>query len=207
MNQKRYSPACERNSEPIAAQLRQLFSESKTVLEIGSGTGQHAVYFATRLPHLIWHTSDRPDSHSSIHAWIDEAKLPNLVAPLSLDVNGDWPKDHFDAAFSANTCHIMAWEEVQKMFEGLSRCLVDNAFVVLYGPFNYGGHYTSESNQAFDLSLRNQSSHMGLRDQEAIVALARTFGFVITSDRAMPANNRLLVFQKTTNTLTTNKSD
>lgn len=198
---KQFSPACERNREPILAQLRVCFAATKQVLEIGSGTGQHAVYFAQNLPHLLWHTSDRSAYHPSIEAWLDEAQLKNLKPPFELDVTKQlhWPATSFDAAFTANTCHIMAWEEVQLMIAGLKRCLDPLALLVIYGPFKYQGEFTSESNAHFDQSLRQQASHMGIRDIEEMTLLTQDSGFDLLQDIEMPANNRLLIFQKTTN--------
>ena len=198
---KQFSPACERNRAPILAQLRVCFAATKQVLEIGSGTGQHAVHFAQNLPHLRWHTSDRSAYHASIEAWLDEAQLKNLLPPFELDVTKPlhWPTTSFDAAFTANTCHIMAWEEVQLMMAGLKRCLDHMALLVIYGPFKYQGEFTSESNAHFDHSLRQQASHMGIRDIEEMTLLAQGSGFHLLQDIEMPANNRLLIFQKTTN--------
>ena len=207
MHQKRYSPACERNRDPILQKLTEHFDSASRVLEIGSGTGQHAVYFARHLHHLFWQTSDRPEAHSSILAWIEESELDNIGAPIELDVSGQWPNARFDAAFTANTCHIMSWDEVNMMFRGVSLCLDEDGIFVVYGPFNYNGRYTSQSNEAFDISLRNQAPHMGLRNQELIVKLAVETGFVLLLDQEMPANNRLLLFQKTTKANIAAKSD
>ena len=197
MNAKQFSPSCERNREPILTVLRDTLADCERVLEIGSGTGQHAVFFAAALPHLLWQTSDLPLNHSSIKAWQEEACLPNVLPPLMLDVSSpSWPEDTFDAVFSANTCHIMDWPEVQMMFEGIGRCLRPGGRLCLYGPFNYGGHFTSESNAQFDASLKTQAAHMGIRDFEAVDALASGQALVLQNDYAMPANNRLLVWQK-----------
>ncbi len=192
---KQFSAACERNRVPIITILRDIFADRKRVLEIGSGTGQHAVYFAAELPHLIWQTSDMSVNHASITAWAQEADLPNLLPPLSLDVNlKTWPEKNFDAAFSANTCHIMSWNEVKAMFAGLSQSLLPGSILSIYGPFNYGGQYTSESNAQFDASLKQRIPHMGIRDFESMNELANSFGFILKEDFEMPANNRLLVW-------------
>lgn len=193
---KPFSPACERNREPILAVLRDALTEPMRVLEIGSGTGQHAVYFGRNLPHLTWQTSDVATNHPGIVAWLDEEKLPNVLAPLALDVGQtDWQIDHYDAVFSANTCHIMAWDQVEKMFAGFPQILRPGGRVCIYGPFNYEGKFTSDSNAAFDASLRRQAAHMGIRDIEAIQALAEQAGLRLLADNAMPAHNRLLVWQ------------
>lgn len=194
---KLYSAACERNRDPILAILRNAFADARSVLEIGSGTGQHAVYFGAAMPHLAWQTSDLPRNHPSILAWLEEARLPNVAPPLALDVAaGDWPGGLFDAVFTANTCHIMAWEEVCAMFAGIGRVLESGGTLCVYGPFNYDGKFTSASNAEFDASLRAQAPHMGIRDIEAVQRLAQEEGLSLAADLAMPANNRLLVWRK-----------
>lgn len=193
------APACDRNRDPILAVLCEHLKDRRRVLEIGSGTGQHAVHFAAALPHLVWQTSDRIEHHAGIRAWLDEARLPNAPPPLALDVARaeDWPVARFDAAFSANTLHIMGWAEVEAMFAGLDRALDADATLVIYGPFNVGGRYTSASNAAFDLALKAQAPHMGLRDVAAVDALAAAVGLHRVADVAMPANNRCLVWRRT----------
>ena len=166
------------------------------MLEIGSGTGQHEVYFAAALPHLIWPPSDRAEHLTGIALWLDEARLPNVAAPLALDVCGSWPNERFDAVFSANTLHIMGWDEVQGLFATLPNVLADDAVVAVYGPFNYGGAFTSPSNAAFDATLRRRSSRSGIRDFEAVDELAQSVGLKLVEDCAMPANNRTLVWQR-----------
>jgi cyclopropane fatty-acyl-phospholipid synthase-like methyltransferase len=194
---KMYSAACERNREPILAVLRDVLANARNVLEIGSGTGQHAVYFGANLPHLLWQTSDLPENHASILAWLDEERPPNVLPPLHLDVeSNDWPAGPFDAVFSANTCHIMAWEHVEAMFAGVSRILKPGGLLCIYGPFNYNGKFTSESNALFDMSLKAQGDHMGIRDFEAVDRMAGEQGMVLAADHAMPANNRLLVWRR-----------
>lgn len=194
---KQFSAACERNSAPICALLQQILKNSAHVLEIGSGTGQHAVYFGAAMPHLVWHSSDLPQNHPSIIAWQQEARLPNVVGPLTLSVSqSDWPTGPFDAVFSANTCHIMAWQEVEAMFAGIGRLLPQGGLVCIYGPFNYGGRFSSPSNAQFDAMLRAQAAHMGIRDFEAVNALAAAQGLVLQADHPMPANNQLLVWRR-----------
>jgi SAM-dependent methyltransferase len=192
---RQFSPASERNREPILAVLRDCFARCGRVLEIGSGTGQHAIFFAEQLPHLVWQTSDVPENHASIHAWISETSQSNVLPPLTLDVSGAWPHETFDAVFSANTCHIMSWREVEHMFAGIGRVLLAGGVLCLYGPFNYAGKFTSDSNARFDAMLRARGNHMGIRDFEAIDRLAASQGLILKSDIAMPANNRALVWQ------------
>lgn len=195
--EKLFSPACERNRDPILARLRGVFADRSSVLEIGSGTGQHAVYFGAQLPHLIWQTSDRAENHPGIHAWLQENALPNVLPPLELDVSSSsWPDQSFDAVFTANTCHIMSWPEVEAMFDGIVRVLEPGGLLCIYGPFNYNGAFISDSNARFDAALRAQAPHMGIRDVEAMDALAGKHGLRLEADHAMPANNRLRVWRK-----------
>lgn len=189
------APSTARNRDPILAVLRDVFADRRQVLEIGSGTGQHAIHFARHLPHLTWQTSDRPDFLPGIGAWLAEAALPNVLPPFALDVLGPWPAGRYDAAFTANTLHIMPWPAVEALFAGLPGVLADGAKLVIYGPFNYGGQYTSDSNAAFDCSLREKAPHQGIRDFEQVNALATRAGMELIEDRAMPSNNRCLVWR------------
>jgi len=194
---KPFAPACERNREPILAVLRDRFAERRRVLEVGSGTGQHAVHFAAAMPWLEWQCSDRAESLAGIRAWLDEAGLPNTPLPLELDVaRGPWPVGRFDAVFSANTLHIMGWAEVQAFFAGMAGVLADSASVVVYGPFNRGGAYTSDSNRDFDGWLKARDPRSGIRGFEEVDALARAIGLQLVDDVAMPANNRCLAWQR-----------
>ncbi len=196
---KPFAPACERNREPILSVLRRWFADRRRVLEIGSGTGQHAAYFAAALPQLQWQASDREEHLPGIRQWLDEAALPNTPPPLALDVaQGPWPQACFDAAFSANTLHIMGWPEVEACFAGLGDVLADDAVLTVYGPFNYGGDYTSASNREFDAWLKARDPRSGIRDFEAVDALARGIGLTLAEDAAMPANNRCLVWTRGT---------
>lgn len=194
---KPYSPSCERNRQPILKVLSTVFADRHKVLEIGSGNGQHAVHFAAALPHLLWQTSDRTEHLAGIRLWLDEATLPNTPPPLSLNVSGPWPKGPYDAIFTANTLHIMAWSDVQALFAKLPNIASAKAKLVVYGPFNYDGHFSSASNEAFDVWLKDQGPHMGIRDAEAVDALARETGFVLQDDLSMPANNRCRIWQRT----------
>jgi len=194
---KPFAPACERNRDPILEVLRTRFADRRRVLEIGSGTGQHAVHFAAAMPWLEWQCSDRGDNLPGIRAWLDEAALPNTLPPLELDVaRGPWPRSRFDAVFSANTLHIMGWDEVQVMFAALDAALAADATVVVYGPFNRSGRFTSDSNAAFDASLKARAAHMGLRDVEAVDALAGAIGLRQLAEIGMPANNLCLAWRR-----------
>ncbi len=198
---RQFSPACERNQAAILSYLQTYLSDARLVLEIGSGTGQHAVYFSQHLPHLEWQTSDRPENHPSIQAWIQDQGSSRVHAPLPLDVaQGNWPTQTVDAVFTANTCHIMSIDEVKLMFEGASRVLNAKGQMIIYGPFNYHGNFTSISNQEFDTNLKLQAPHRGIRDIEEIQKIAENYALVLSADLDMPANNRLLVFVKNSHT-------
>lgn len=197
MSNKPFSESCVQNRDPILAVLREAFADRSHVLEIGSGTGQHAVDFAAALPHLRWQTADVPSNHPGIRMWLDEAALPNVLPPIALEVNQqDWRKGHYDAIFSANTLHIMGWPEVEQFFAGVGSVLEPGGILTVYGPFNYNGAFTSESNARFDLWLKSRDPVSGVRDFEAVDALASAQGLVLQQDIAMPANNRTLVWQR-----------
>ncbi len=197
---KPFSLACERNREPILAVLQRYFSDRHQVLEIGSGTGQHAVHFGQALSQLTWQCADVADNLPGVRLWLDEAALANTPPPLTLDVNMDMAQAvghaQFDAIYSANTLHIMGWPEVQRLFAQLPALMTEQALLVIYGPFNYGGQFTSDSNARFDVSLRSDHPKRGLRDFEAVNALAAQAGLTLLEDVAMPANNRCLIFKK-----------
>jgi SAM-dependent methyltransferase len=195
---KPYAPACDRNRDPILAVLRERFAGCRRVLEIGSGTGQHAVHFAYAMPHLTWQASDRAENLPGIAAWLDEAALANAPPPIELDVNAAWPAHRYDAVFSANTLHIMSVDEVARLFARLPEIMASGATLVIYGPFSYGGRHTSASNAAFDARLRRENPAQGVRDFAAIDALAAAAGLALIEDRAMPANNRCLVWRRAT---------
>lgn len=197
MPEKPFSQACENNRQPIIALLQRIFADCREILEIGSGTGQHAVHFAPRLPHLRWQTSDLPQHHAGIAAWLAEQPAPNLLPPIELDVDRlPWPATAKDGIFTANTCHIMGWPTVCNLFRGAQALLPSQGLLVVYGPFNYGGEFTAPSNARFDLWLKQQGPQMGIRDFEAVDRLANEAGMRLREDNAMPANNRLLVWQK-----------
>lgn len=194
---KPFAESCEENKNDILPKLREWFADRSSVLEIGSGTGQHAVYFAEQMPYLQWHTSDRDENHVGIHQWLTEANLPNTHLPLSLNVKEQpWPSVEVDAVFSANTVHIMHWPEVELMFAGIGQLLPTQGLFALYGPFNYHGEFTSDSNARFDVWLKNRDPESGVRDFEALNALAEQAGMQLQEDAEMPCNNRLLCWRK-----------
>lgn len=194
---KPFSQACENNKAPILVHLKRYFSGISQVLEIGSGTGQHSVYFAQHLPHLRWQTSDLNAHHHGILQWHLDAKLDNVLPPITLDLNHPWPVDHVEAIFTANTLHIVSRPLVEHFFKGIKQHLIPGGLVGIYGPFKYQGHFTSESNQHFDTMLKAHDPKSGIRDSEWIETLARQAGLSLLEDISMPANNRLLFFQKT----------
>jgi cyclopropane fatty-acyl-phospholipid synthase-like methyltransferase len=194
---KPFAAACERNKAPILEALRELYADRRHVLEIGSGTGQHAVYFAAALPQLQWQCSELAENLPGLRLWLDEAALTNLPPPRVLDVNQPLPEGPWDAVFSANTLHIMAWPEVERLFDGLAQRLPEQGLFTVYGPFNIGGCFTSESNARFDAQLRSADARRGIRDLEAVAALAGRADLQLLDDRAMPANNRCLTWQRT----------
>lgn len=196
------SAACERNKQPILDVLRTAFGVQRRVLEIGSGTGQHAVYFSRELPHLEWLPSDRAEWLPGLRARIAQQGPPSLAPPVELDVTmARWPITGIDAVFSANTLHIMGWNEVEAFFAGVGRLFAANAdshspprTLAVYGPFRYRGAYTSASNGDFDVFLRARDPASGIRDFEVVNELAADQGLVLRADHAMPANNQLLVW-------------
>jgi len=194
---KPFSQSCENNKKPILQIIQRVFSESKVVWEIGSGTGQHACFFAENLPHLIWQTSDRQENMAGINSWVEETELSNLPLAIALNVlDKQWPCQKIEALFTANTMHIMHWQVVQYFFAGLGRYLADQATVCIYGPFNYQGKYTSASNAQFDQWLKSVDPQQGIRDFADIENLAKQADLVVKEDISMPANNHLLVLKK-----------
>ena len=194
---KPFAPACERNQQPIANVLKHAFRHVKQVLEIGSGTGQHAVFFAGEMPWLQWQPTDVENNIAGIQIWVDDAALPNLLSPLVLDVNNDWPGSRYDALFTANSLHIMSWNSVKNFMQNAAQRLDLNGSLIIYGPFNYGGNYTSTSNAQFDQWLKQQSDGSAIRNFEDIQELAERHALSLSEDIEMPANNRILLWKKT----------
>ena len=194
---KPFAPACERNKGPILEVLRHVFADAADVLEIGSGTGQHAVWFAAGLPHLVWRTSELSYCHAGINAWIDDAGLDNVERPLDLDVAArPWPLSSAGGVFSANTAHYMHWPEVEAMFGGVADLLSPGGRFALYGPFARDGRHTSASNASFDRLLRAHDPGYGVRDVRDLKRIAAGGAMVLEEDVAMPSNNRILVWRK-----------
>ncbi|MCA1766676.1 MAG: class I SAM-dependent methyltransferase [Idiomarina sp.] len=191
-----FSQACENNKDPILHILKVAFANASSVLEVGSGTGQHAVYFAEALPHLKWQASDQEPYLPGIEARIKKEGVENQPLPLEFDVFKTVPKGQFDGLFTANTCHIMPEEGVEALFNHLGKNLKLVKYLCIYGPFNDNGHFTSDSNRAFNQSLQARDEQMGIRDKQWITELAGQQGFELKNAHAMPANNQLLEFQR-----------
>jgi len=194
---KPFIPAADRNKDPIVTVLTRILDSVEHVLEIGSGTGQHAVHFAAKLPHLVWQPSDLPACQEGIRSRVDEARLTNLNAPIVLDVmQHPWPTVEVDAVYSANTVHYMPWAFVLSMFREISRLLPRAGVFALYGPFNYDGKFVSEGNRQLDKWLKFEDPRYGIRDFEALEILAADLAMRLGEDCTMPANNRLLVWER-----------
>ena len=194
---KPFSEACERNQQPIFERIHPFLNKYKHVLEFGSGTGQHAVYFAERLPHLLWQTTDKNDALGGIQQWLDDACLTNTPKPMVLDIDdGLHTSNSFDVIFTANTLHIISEQQVEKFFHFAGQILANQGLLIIYGPFNYNGDYTSQSNARFDIWLKERDERSAIRDFERVEELAISQGFKLIQDYTMPANNRLLVWIK-----------
>ena len=196
MSDKPFAPAAEQNKAAILAALKKEFSAAKSVLEVGSGTGQHASHFCQHLRHLNWQTSDLRESIPAIQQWIDSSSCENLPPPIELDVNRTWPEQKYDAAFSANTAHIFSWAEIEKLFQGLSQILKQDSKFCWYGPFHFNGQATSESNARFDHYLRAQNPEQGVRDRETLIELGLRNSLEYSHAVEMPSNNFILVWRK-----------
>jgi cyclopropane fatty-acyl-phospholipid synthase-like methyltransferase len=194
---KPFSQACVNNQASICGILERVLTDKNNVLEIGSGTGQHGVFFAHKMPHLSWQMSDQEHNHTGIKRWVSDHPGPNLLNPIALNVLHDhWPTAHYDAIYSANTAHIMPWDAVVAMFSGAGEILSSGGVFCLYGPMKYLGVLDAQSNVEFDYRLQQQSSHQGIREFHDINSLAIEAGMVLREDNSMPANNRLIVWQK-----------
>lgn len=203
MQPKPFSESCVQNRDPILNIIKPLLAQAQSVLEIGSGTGQHAVYFAAAMPHLTWYTSDREQNLIGIQQWLDDEQLSNVYSPIALDVCDQqaWLTLNrtFDVVFSANSLHIMSKMHVECFFAEVATVLKPDALLVVYGPFNYQGRYTSESNARFDCWLKQQYPDSAIRDSEWLDELAEKSALIRQHDYAMPANNRILVWKKVNN--------
>ena len=194
---KPYAGSCDQNKDPILAVLKEILVDKHEVLEIGTGTGQHAIYFAEKIPHITWQCSDQVQYHQGIHLWLNEVDLDNLFPPLALNVTEDsWPEKQYDALYSANVTHIMHWNNVVDFFTQGAKCLKTGGKMICYGPFNYSGQYTSDGNAQFDRHLKTGDPLSGIRDVDDLTTLATENGLTLINDYDMPANNRILLWQK-----------
>jgi cyclopropane fatty-acyl-phospholipid synthase-like methyltransferase len=192
-----FADAADRNKEPIRKVLAEWLPGQGRVLEIGSGTGQHAVYFARHFPGLRWLTSDLVENHAVIRSAIELSALENLDGPLELDVGqAEWSVPDVQAVYTSNTCHIMSWDEVLAMFQKVSELLPAEGRFLVYGPFNLDDEFTSQSNRDFDASLRLRHSHMAIRDLTVLESVGAGIGLTLVDRRAMPANNMLLCWSR-----------
>ena len=192
-----HSPSTERNKVPILAVLQKYIKQKGRLLEIGSGTGEHAVYFAKTFQDIEWVSSDQKENHPNLKARFQIEKVPNLHGPEILKVGiDDFPKGSFDYVFTSNTLHIMSWKECKSFFKLLGKRLREGSLVFIYGPFNYEDQFTSESNQAFDQMLKTKNPHSGIRNFEDVLGNMKKAGFKLLGDHEMPANNRTLVFER-----------
>jgi cyclopropane fatty-acyl-phospholipid synthase-like methyltransferase len=198
MTHSALAPHTARNWQPILEVLRTEFRVPKSVLEIGSGNGQHATTITNELDYLVWQTSDRQQNHAVIRQWLEQAAVPGVLDPIALDTLSDaCPVEKYDAVFSANTAHIMSAAAVERMFDIVSIVLQEGGIFCLYGPFRQDKKFNSESNANFHRSLRTQDSEMGIRHLEALDQLAIAGGLRRAGLYAMPANNLMVVWQRT----------
>lgn len=192
-----FSASADRNKTAIGDALTDVLNSVTTVLEIGSGTGQHAVYLAERFPNLQWQPTDRSENLTAIQQYIEASTCSNILPPIEIDVADKVSLNRqYDLAYSANTAHIMSLAEVKAMFELVSASLHTGASFALYGPFSYGGKHTSDGNRNFNEMLQQQAAHMGIRDKAELDTIALDAGLDFIDDKAMPSNNRILLWRR-----------
>lgn len=193
---KNFSQAAENNKQPILAILKPVFKSCTEVLEIGSGSGQHAIYFGAHLPRLQWLPTELPAAIAPLRDNLSACSPQNVLSPIALDVcQHPWPISSTAGIFSANTLHIMPWDSVRQFFKGAGRVLRPGGVLCVYGPFRYGGNYTSDSNAHFDAWLKERDPDSGIRDFEEVNLLAQAQGLELLNDYSMPANNQLLIWK------------
>ena len=198
LDKRSYSPASARNRQPILEVLERVLPSAATVLELASGSGEHAIYFSKNLPHLTWQPSDVDDDGlASVESWVEHEALPNVRKPLRLDVCADdWIDEPVDAIYCCNMIHITPWEMTEALMRGVGKHLKAGGRLVTYGPYRIGDEHTAPSNASFDHSLRSRDARWGVRDFEAVSEEAKKNGLVFVERVAMPANNFILVFRK-----------
>jgi cyclopropane fatty-acyl-phospholipid synthase-like methyltransferase len=195
MKNKPYSESCDQNKYHIQEVLTPYFKDGINVLEIGSGTGQHGLFFASQAANITWQTSDLASNLAGIRSWLSESEQDNLLAPFELDVTADWPQQAYELIFSANTFHIMNHDQVEQCLLHSVENLKPGGHLIVYGPFNYGGSYTSASNERFDGWLKSRDPKSGIKDFKWLEAIAQRVGYILIADIAMPANNRTLIWR------------
>jgi cyclopropane fatty-acyl-phospholipid synthase-like methyltransferase len=195
---KPYSESCEQNKDVILSTIQPYLFDGAKILEIGSGTGQHAVYFANHNPKIVWQPSDKIEYLSGIEAWISDPVHSNIQSVIELDVLKLWPYESYDLLFTANSFHIMGNEAVKACFEKAGSCLIEKGCFIVYGPFNYNSQYTSSSNQRFDGMLKANDPDSGIKDIEWVCQIAQQAGWHLIDDIEMPANNRILIWRQET---------
>lgn len=199
LSQKPIAEACLRNQQPIASALSTYLDVPGRVLEVGSGTGQHAVFIAAQLPHLQWQPTDLADTLPGIELWRQDAGLDNVLPAMELNVNHlPWTlaAEAFDAVFTANTVHFVDWTTVENLFRGTTQALVKGGHLLVYGPFNENGQHTSRGNQQLDQWLKRRAPESGIKDRQAVIELAADYGLIHRESHSLPANNQLLSFVK-----------
>ena len=194
-----HSPSCERNKHVIMEVLREYLVSGDQVLEVGSGTGQHVVFFGALFPEVRWQPSDTGDYLDILKLRLQHEASANVVDAIELDVRMQpWPLDNFDLLFSANTLHFMGDESVRAFFRGVGDVLRAEGILIVYGPFNYNGAYTSQSNADFDIWLKSTDPLRAIKDFEWVAELAEEQGLALLRDVKMPANNRMLIWRRAT---------
>lgn len=197
---KPYAPACDRNKTAILDVLQQHLNTDDLVFEVGSGTGQHGVFFAEHMPQLTWQMTDKAENIAGINQWVSASAMDNARAAKVFDVDSNWPEgediQQVPAIFTANSLHIMAWASVEAFFNHAATHLKTSGLLIVYGPFNYHGAFSSPSNAQFDQWLKARDARSGIRDFEALEKLATDQGLLLLDDIEMPANNRILLWQK-----------
>ncbi|BBB31584.1 DUF938 domain-containing protein [Neptunomonas japonica] len=191
-----YSEACERNKQSILEKLSTYLAYRKTILEVGSGSGQHALFLSSHHQHLTWQPSDQERYLDALQINIEQYASQGVLSPIELNVNSVWPNALYDGVYTANTLHIMSWEEVQLFFKGIGTLIEKGGYLFVYGPFRYNDTYTSASNAQFDQWLKDRDPASGIREFEAVNTLAHEQGLSLVEDCLMPANNQLLIWQR-----------
>ncbi len=195
--EKPYAISCDRNSAPILEVLKEYLKDYKKLVEMGAGTGQHAIYMAPHFPELEWYLLDQKDRHEGIKTWLHDFPRANVKGPIEYSIGeNDWPISDCDVVFTSNTLHIVSWEKDLQFFDDLTNALSSGGLFMAYGAFNYNGDFSSESNKKFEEWLKERDPASGIKDFEKVKAELEKRDFELVKDHEMPSNNRLLVFKK-----------